>query len=305
MKIGYPCINTSMGSKSNRTFRLKSYSEKRLVKTVEENLKGLCDILHYNLRNNMLFFRITSDLVPFASHPVCEFDWKSFFSKDFSRLGRYIKDNNMRISVHPDQFIVLNSIHDNVLENSLRELRYHADVLDLLELDKSAKIQLHVGGVYGDKLKSTERFIKRYNQLDAQIKKRLVIENDDKSYTLADCLAISAETGVPVLFDVFHHELNNSGETLHDAFKKINPGWQDKDGIPMVDYSAWQPGKLRVKHADSLTPDLFERFLKETEAYDFDIMLEIKDKEKSALKAIQIAKKDSRFIDAKPGYGHT
>lgn len=299
MRIGYPCINTSVGCKSSRTFRLKSYSEKRLMETVENNLVCLGRILRFNLKHNILFFRITSDLVPFASHPICKFDWQGSFGKRFKGIGDFIKSCGMRISMHPDQFTLINSLDNRVFENSIRELVYHAQVLDLMELDTSAKIQIHVGGVYGDKKASMRRFVERFEMLDEIVRRRLVIENDDKRYNLKDCLKISAEVGIPMLFDVFHHEVNNSGETTKEAFELFTPTWKPEDGLPMVDYSSQLTSDIKGKHAETLNLGIFREFLEATKPFDFDIMLEIKDKEMSALKAIEIASQDDRFSVAK------
>jgi len=200
--------------------------------------------------------------------------------------------------MHPDQFTLINSLDTKVFETSVKELFYHAQVLDLMKLDASAKIQIHVGGVYGNKEKSANRFIERFERLDENLKRRLVIENDDINYNLQDCLKISAETGIPVLFDLFHHEINSSGETTSEAFKLFTKTWKKKDGLPMVDYSSHRIGESSRKHAESILPKHFEQFLRETNPFDFDVMLEIKDKEKSALQAVQIASQDYRFRKA-------
>lgn len=198
--------------------------------------------------------------------------------------------------MHPDQFTLINSPDDEVFKRSIKELLYHAQVLDLLGLDKSAKIQIHVGGVYGDKLKSKRRFVKRYDQLDKSIRKRLVIENDDRNYTLKDCLEIYKETGIPIIFDPFHHQINNTGETIKEAFDMFVDSWSKEDGLPMVDYSSQQEQKRKGKHAESINLKRFKEFLKHTKPFDFDVMLEIKDKEKSAIKVVKAASGDKRFI---------
>jgi UV DNA damage endonuclease len=110
MKIGYPCINRTIGCSANRTFRLKSYSEERLIETVENNLDCLLNILKFNVEHNILFFRITSDLVPFASHPICQFPWQRFFRDKFRKIGDLIRTHGIRISMHPDQFTLINII---------------------------------------------------------------------------------------------------------------------------------------------------------------------------------------------------
>jgi len=288
MKIGYPCINRSIGCTANSTFRLKSYSEERLIESVKNNLECLQKILEFNKENELLFFRISSDLVPFASHPVCKFNWQDFFERDFKKVGNYIKKNNFRISMHPDQFIVLNSNKEKVVERSVRELEYHCDVLDLMELDKSAKIQLHVGGVYGNKKKAMKRFAENYDKLDQCLKDRLCVENDDRSYSLSDCLELNQMIEIPVIFDTFHHECLNNGETIKEGIELSQKTWKKEDGILMVDYSSQEIGEREGKHIESIDESLFREFLIETKDMDFDIMLEIKDKEKSALKAVRI-----------------
>ncbi|RZN37443.1 MAG: UV DNA damage repair endonuclease UvsE [Methanophagales archaeon ANME-1-THS] len=290
MRIGYPCINRTIGCKGDRTFRLQSYAVERLIETVENNLSCLMKMLAFNLSHTVLFFRITSELVPFASHPVNQSNWQAHFGEQFKAIGAFIETHGLRISMHPDQFTLINSIDTEIFERSVKELRYHAQVLDLMELDTSAKIQIHVGGIYRDKGKSMDRFIQRFSELDERIQRRLVIENDDRQYSLKDCLQLHAATGIPVLFDVYHHELNNSGEPVRAAFDLFHTTWKKKDGVPMVDYSSQQPGERKGKHAESIDLEHFKRFLNETNGYDFDLMLEIKDKERSALKAVDLLK---------------
>lgn len=288
MKLGYPCINRSIGCSTNKTFRLASYSQDKLVDTIVNNLDCLHKILKYNLENGFLFFRISSETIPFASHPICTFDWEEHFKARFQEIGNFIKSKGMRISMHPDQFTLLNSPDMKVTERSIAELKYHCNILDAMELDSSAKIQIHIGGTYGDKKNAMKRFVDRYKNLDKKIKRRLVIENDDRSYSLEDCLGISRHSGIPILFDNFHHECLNNGENTRDAIKLAGKTWNKRDGIPMVDYSNQQPGERKGKHAYSINTIMFRGFLEETHGLDFDIMLEIKDKEKSAAMALAV-----------------
>jgi UV DNA damage endonuclease len=308
MKIGYPCINTSIERNTPSTFRLAFYSENRLIQTVEDNLKHLAKVLKYNVDHDLLFFRISSDIVPFASHPICKFDWDKHFQSEFKEVGDYIKKHHIRISMHPDQFVVINSPSEKIVNSSINELKYHCRVLDCMNLAETAKIQIHVGGAYGNKIDAIDRFVKIYNNdkntlLDEYIKRRLVIENDDRLYNLSDCLYINQKTDIPILLDIFHHECFNSGEeSLFSALKKAKSTWKkDKDGIPMVDYSSQNVMDIlyhgmnretrKGKHTTAIDQILFNRFLKETAGLDFDIMLEIKDKEKSALIALELLRK--------------
>lgn len=289
MKIGYPCINNWIGCTSSQTFRLKSYSEDLLKQKIDANLVCLQKTLEYNVKHGLLFFRIASGIVPFASHPINTFDWQEHFRGQFEKIGDYITRNNFRISVHPDQFTLINSLSNEIFDRSRSELQYHADLLDCLNLDFSAKIQIHVGGAYGDKPSSMNTFINRYALLDQSIKRRLVIENDERLYTADDCLAISKQTGIPVLFDVFHHKINHKADSSADYFAQAYETWnQNKDGILMVDYSSQKPNGKVGQHTESIDEEDFCIFLLGTPEFDFDIMLEIKDKEVSALKALKI-----------------
>jgi UV DNA damage endonuclease len=91
------------------------------------------------LKNNILFFRISSDLIPFASHPICKFDWDSYFNSELTEIGEFVIKNNMRISMHPDQFVILNSDNEKIIQNSIRELQYHFKVLETMSLSYDAK----------------------------------------------------------------------------------------------------------------------------------------------------------------------
>lgn len=291
MRIGYPCLNRSLGCTASRTFRLRSYTPERLLQTVRENLGCLERMLEFNRSHGLFFLRITSDLVPFASHPVCKVLWPEIFASEFARLGAVIRDSGMRISMHPDQFTLINSPAADIFGRSVAELEYHARVLDLLGLDLTAKIQIHGGGVYNDKSASLDRFCSRFEQLQPTVRRRLTVENDDRQYSLSDCLQISRRTGIPVLFDSFHHQLNHNGEDMGTALLMAACTWEKSDGPPMVDYSSQKKGERSGSHTENIDLKDFSRFIRAAGQLDFDIMLEIKDKEKSALRARRLLAK--------------
>jgi len=288
MKIGYPCINLSLPCRSSRTFRLASYSHEKMEQIIEINLACLSETLMFNQEHNLLFFRISSDLIPFASHPICDFPWQKTYRETFRKIGNFIKRHKMRVSMHPDQFVLINSLDEDIFHRSVKELLYHAEILDLLGTNSSAKIQIHVGGIYGQKEKSLKRFIERYKYLPREIKKRLVIENDERLYGVEDCLSIHDKINIPIVFDVLHFRCNNNGARMRDMLSKAFSTWSKKDGVPIVDYSSQEKGKRIGSHTHSININDFRNFLKATTGFDCDIMCEIKDKEKSALKALRV-----------------
>jgi UV DNA damage endonuclease len=301
LKIGYPCINLTLKNPYSSTFRLKSFSEKRFNETVKNNLNHLSKILKFNLNNNILFFRLSSGIIPFASHPICNIDWDYIFKTELNEIGEFIKKNNMRISMHPDQFVILNSKNEKIIENSVRELQYHSKVLESMNLTHNAKIQIHIGGVYEDKRTSKERFIKTFMKLEENLKKRIIIENDDRSYGLKDCLDISYETGIPIVFDTLHHECLNNNETVQEALTSATNTWKYVlDGDPIMDYSSQSIGERRGKHTTTIDKNHFISYYKELVKSSknkpmaaADIMLEIKDKENSALLALDLIKNNN------------
>jgi UV DNA damage endonuclease len=175
-----------------------------------------------------------------------------------------------------------------VVAQSVAELVYHGELLDLMELDHTHKIQIHVGGVYGDKAAASARFVSAYGQLPGHVRARLVIENDERQYALADALAIHRETGVPVLFDIFHHRIFNAGESLDEALDVVVPTWQGH-GPAMLEYSSQHAERQVGAHTESIDLDDFAGVLDVLEGRDVDVMLEIKDKEASDLAAIGFA----------------
>lgn len=296
MRIGYPCIHLGLPCRPSRTFRLASLSEERLYATVEGNLTCLEEIVRWNAAHGLLFLRITSDLVPLASHPDNRFPWAEAFAPQFAKIGELIHRYGMRISMHPGQYTLLNSPRAEVVTAAREELRYHATVLELLGLDRTAKIQIHVGGVYGDKGRAVERFVHEVEGLPPAVRQRLAVEHDERLFTLEDVLAISRRTGFPVVFDSFHHHLHGDGRSLAEALAAQAETWGPGDGLPIVDYSSPLPTGRRGSHAKALDEADFARFLRESRPHDFDLMLEVKDKERSALRALELARGDERLV---------
>ena len=149
-----------------------------------------------------------------------------------------------------------------------------------------------------------DRFIEHYKtKLSDAIRRRLVIENDDRLFSVKDCLYIHEHTRIPILFDNLHHACLNNGEPMIEAMKQCFATWPDSQR-PLIDYATQQEGKRVGAHADHIVETHFELFARETRDLHFDIMLEIKDKEQSAIIALPYAARErvrSQTIDIDPG----
>ncbi|MCU0496984.1 MAG: UV DNA damage repair endonuclease UvsE [Anaerolineae bacterium] len=288
MRIGYPTVNNGLGCTSAKTFRLASFSEERFYDTLGNNLICLLNTLAYNQQHRILYFRLASEIVPFASHPVCQLPWQNRFHDQFAKIGAFARQYGMRFALHPGQYTLINSPDERVLQNTIAELIYQTELLDLMGIDATHKVQIHVGGVYNDKDASITRFIQRYRDLPAAVQRRLVIENDDRLYSVGDCVRIHEAIGIPIVFDNLHHELLNNGESLGEGFERACKTWSSTDGLPMVDYSSQAPGKRIGTHRETIDLAHFVDFLNQVDGYgyDIDIMIEIKDKEQSVLPAL-------------------
>jgi UV DNA damage endonuclease len=284
IRIGYACINTQLPSAS-RTCRLKNASEENILSLSRRNLSALKQILLWNRENGIRLFRISSETIPFGSHPVNRLPWRQLLKSEFFELGRFIKKFKMRVSMHPGQFTVLNSIREPVVIASIAELEYHAKLLDAFSLDESHKIILHLGGAYGDKKNGAKRFIRNYEKLSASVQKRLAIENDEKNYTAADTLIVAKELQIPMILDVFHHRCNPSlqKQGLLRVIESIAPTWGPRDGPQKIHYSNQQKGRLAGSHSENIDVSGFKRFYRRIRHLALDIMLEVKNKEQSVL----------------------
>ena len=284
IRLGYACINTQLPS-SNRTCRLNRAEPGRLLDLSRQNLAALKEVLRWNAAHGIGLFRISSEVIPFASHPVNSLPWWDLLQPELARLGEIIHASGQRVSMHPGQYTVLNSPRPEVVESSLAELEYHARFLDALGVGPENKIVLHLGGVYGDKTAALSRLAENAARLSQSAAARLVLENDERSYTLEDALGASAVTGAPVVFDVFHHAWKPSfpGEPLRALVERAAATWRAPDGLPKLHYSDQWPGKPPGSHSQSVDVDAFRRFYDQVSDMRLDVMLEVKDKEQSVL----------------------
>lgn len=294
MNIGYACLTVGVPNTDQKSCILKNASNEKLLKLISYNLNSLENIIDYNIKNKIKLFRISSDIIPYGSSPINNLEWWNIFHYQFSRIGHKIKNSGMRVSMHPGQYTVLNSPKKEVVEKTIADLRYHTKVLDSLGVGEDNKIILHIGGVYNDKIQSMKRFIRNYDELDNSLKRRLIIENDDKSYNISDVLEISHIINVPVVFDNLHNKVNPCDKIKNDYYwiDKCKETWREKDGFQKIHYSQQDPLKKLGSHSSSIQINEFMSFYEGLKIDDIDIMLEVKDKNLSAVKCINCTSSD-------------
>lgn len=292
MRIGYACL--CMDPRFSYTTCTQAYAnDDRLRSIISSNLTTLENLLAYHVEQGISMYRISSDLIPFGSSVINRICWRKEFKEEFERIGAYIREHDLRVSMHPGQYCVLNSPHPQVIERSKADLLYHALVLEAMQLDATHKMILHVGGVYGDKKAAMQRFCEQYLTLDPIIKKHLVIENDDRHYTTEDVLKLSKQLHIPVVFDNLHHTLLPCDKRLsqREWLKQVEATWNVQDGCMKVHYAQQAIGKRKGAHAMHVDTDRFLAFCKDGEGISMDVMLEVKDKNISAIKCLQLMQK--------------
>ena len=317
VRLGYVAMAKNIGKKvtSSSTVTFSNYNkiiseEKKLEKLKNvtlSNLNALEEILKYNIKNNIHFYRITSALIPLVTHPeVGYWGHREIFKSDFKYIGKLIKESKMRVDTHPDEFNVINSINDEVVKNSTINLIRQVEWFEDFGYE-DGKMVIHVGGRTGGKELGIERFIKNFTNLPSKIKSRIILENDDKSYTAKETLEICKKLNIPMVLDVHHHNCNNDGEKIEDMLEDIFNTWSNENLPPKLHFSSPRNGEGDRKHSDFINPKEFIEFINKTRSFnrDFDVMLECKEKDIALIKLVEDIKETNveyKWIDESSFY---
>ena len=192
----------------------------------------------------------------------------------------------MRVSLHPGQYTVLNSPTEDVVARAIADLIYHDRILTALGTNQTNKIVLHVGGIYGDKKEALQRFEQNFRRLPEPVQNRLIIENDDRLYNIEEVLELADRLQIPAVYDNLHHAINPSPSGGADPYwiAEAKKTWKEADGKQKIHYSQQAPGKRPGAHTDTIHLETFLTFHEQLEDKQIDIMLEVKDKNLSAIK---------------------
>ena len=300
MSIGYACINMQLSypqkyggkekgiepittgrSMIKRTFQTKGldYASELTLK----NVKDLNGIISWNVLNGYDFYRMSSGLAPWKT----EYDWEDLKDIDsirrwFHSAGTMAKTHGVRLTSHPGPYNVLVSPKEEVVANCIKDLTIHGDEFDMMGLSRTPynKINIHLGGAYGDKEASMKRFVKNFPRLPESVRSRLTLENDDKAsmYSVKDLYyGIYKKIGIPIVFDYHHHKFCTGGMSEQEALEMALSTWGDIKPVTHYSESRRDEQKdetIRVQAHSDYVYDKIEMY-----GNDFDIMVEAKAKE--------------------------
>tara|TARA_Y100001938_G_C8068880_1_gene421910 strand:- start:901 stop:1815 length:915 start_codon:yes stop_codon:yes gene_type:complete len=299
MNLGYACINMTLGGQkpkitTNRSMIKKTFLAKGIEYAGELSLlnsRDLCEIVKWNVENEINFFRISSDIFPWASeYNIEDLPQYQRIKTVLSGCGNYARKKGIRLTSHPGPFNVLVSPREHVVQNTITDLTNHGKVFDLLGLERSPynKINIHCNGVYGDKISAMDRFCKNFESLPQSVQTRLTVENDDKAsmYSVKDLMYIHERIGIPIVFDYHHHKFCTGDMTEQEALELAISTWP-KGIKPIVHYSE---SKSLHESNDKIKPQAHSDYITKipnTYGNNVDIMVEAKAKELSILPHIK------------------
>lgn len=282
LRLGLFCSTNDGTLSTNRSIKLTSLSKEKALEIATKNISDFPAIVEFCKKRNISMFRLGNSCIPFASH--LDFDqtiWDEL-APLFQKVKRTTLEHNLRLTIHPGQFIQLGSKNPSVVESSLRELEYCTRLLDSFEAGDDGVITLHLGGTNGDKEATMDRFCQVFSQ-NKWLEKYLALENDEYNFTANETLEVAKQCGIGMIFDIFHHSINPSDI----SWEEIKNSWGAKR--PKLHISSQGDGKTGM-HADFITDEDFQtlkNFLGDN-LYEVDIMIEAKKKEDAIAKIYQI-----------------
>ncbi len=298
VQLGLCCLNICMRDKkptvfASRTIRLRTLQDKGVDFLKEKILQNLIDVLElmdWNEKNGIKVFRLSSGIFPHKSNEKAE-DYSFDFAVDLLKaIGDKSRLYNQRLTFHPGQYNCIGSPRPEVLRKTINDLSYHAQVLDLMELDQNSVMVIHGGGVYNNKELTKQRWCQNYLNMPENIKNRLVLENCEHNFSIKDCLEISETINIPVVFDTHHFECykllhpDEEFKSAEEYIPDILESWSRRNIKPKFHVSEQGRGKCG-HHSDYV--EVIPKYLLEIPFkynIDIDIMIEAKMKEKAIYK---------------------
>ncbi|KAF2752857.1 UV-endonuclease UvdE [Pseudovirgaria hyperparasitica] len=262
------------------------------------NARDIIKMVRWNDRYGIRFMRLSSEMFPFASHEEYGYKLAPFASETLAEAGKVIAELGHRVTMHPGQFTQLGSPRKSVIDGSFRDLEFHDELLTLLNLppqqDKDAVLILHMGGMFGDKAATLDRFRENYAKLSQSVKNRLVLENDDVIWSVHDLLPVCQELNIPLVLDYHHHniifdetKLREGTQDIIDLYPAITETWKRKGITQKMHYSEPTPAAITKRQRRKHSPRVMTM---PPCPHDMDLMIEAKDKEQAVFELMRTFK---------------
>ena len=302
IQLGLCCINTELRAQKpavfmSRKMTIKSILEKGidcLKDRILQNLRDVLSIMDWNEQNGIKVLRLSSELFPHKTNPRTPAYSFDFAVPLLREIGAKSRLYNQRLTFHPGQYNVVGTPTAKCFEQTVADLTYHADVLDLMELGVDSVIVVHGGGTYGNKTETMDRWCRQFQLLPENVRRRLVLENCEKNFSIKDCLEISSRINIPVVFDTHHHacykllhpneDLDIEMKTADDYIPAILETWRRRGIKPKFHVSEQGAGRCghHSDYIEKIPPYLLE--IPDKYGVNIDIMIEAKCKEQSIMK---------------------
>ena len=287
---------------TNRSMIKRTFKEKGIKYASSLSLLNVLDlqkILEWNVEHGIKFFRLSSDVFPWASeyqlHDLP--DYEAIYEA-CERAGNYAREHGIRLTSHPGPFNKLASPKEKVFQNTLRDLEIHGEFFDMLGLPRNhyAKINIHVGAAYGNKPVALDTFARNFERLPDSVKSRLTVENDDREslYSTIELYeGVYKRTQIPIVFDYHHHGFCTGGLSEKEALEIAISTWGDIK--PVVHYSE---SRSEEKKDAKIRPHAHSDYVNgpvDDYGYDLDVMIEAKAKE---MALFELQKNDAARLTA-------
>ena len=300
IRLGYACISKTLDITTSHTITYTNYEllenkEQKLIEITNKNLNNLEEILKYNIKNNIHFYRMSSKIIPLATHPNIKLNLLNIFKDKLEHIGKLIKENNLRVDIHLDEYCVLNSTNPNIVSSTINIIKFYKNMLKTMNIE--SYMILHIGSSAFGIEKSITRFINNFKKLDEESKNMIILENDDKVFKIEDVLKICKILNIPMVLD-YHHYKCNKVEPLEDNIKEIINTWNNI--TPKMHISSKKNNKEFRSHHDYINIEDFIELtnILKTQNKNIDIMIEAKQKDMALFKLTRELKyKDYKLID--------
>ena len=277
--------------------RDKKEREAQLLAITKNNLERTLRVLHYCIAHELPLYRMSSSIVPLATHPEAAWDYLKETKKECKEIEKLVKKYSIRTSMHPNQYTLFTSQRPEVTVNAVKDMQYHYDLLKGMGIEDRSYINIHIGGAYGDKTSALERFYENIKMLPADIKCRMTLENDDKTFTTEETLEVCENEGIPLMFDYHHYKANPGDTPLEDLIPRFVDTWKNTGRPPKVHLSSPKDEKAYRSHHDYVSLEYVLPFFKMISEFtdELDVMIEAKQKDRAALQLINELEKVRGF----------